>query len=421
MVEKRQKDRATEPDDVALPLARRRVAILVQNLPVPFDRRVWQEAMALRDAGADVSVVCPGGKGFPVGHYSIEGVTVRRFEMPIEASGVLGYVREYGVSLWRMSKELRQLRKSGAFDVVHFCNPPDLLALVALPHKLFSGSKLIFDQHDLGPELVVAKRLKFGKLFVAVARTWERLAYTSADHVIATNESYKQVAISRGGKPADSVTVVRSGPRKEWIIPGKPTDEWSNGRDYQVGYVGVIGKQEGIDYLLEAARILVFEKKLNVQFCLVGSGTEVENLMAQTKALNLQEYVSFLGRLGDEQLRSVLSSSNVCVNPDEVNELNDKSTMNKILEYMALGKPIVQFEVTEGRFSAQSSSAYAKANDSRSFAEELERVLLDKTLAAEMGEFGRVRFEEALCWEQQVPRLVGAYRIVMEEPLYADV
>lgn len=397
------------------PLAGRRIAILVQNLPVPFDRRVWQEALALRDAGATVSVICPAGKGYPVGDFKLEGVTIRRFEMPVEASGALGYAREYGVSLWRMHKELRQLRKGGAFHVVHFCNPPDLLAMVALPQKLMSGSRLIFDQHDLGPELVVAKRMKFGKLFVAVARSWEWMAYHLADHVIATNESYKRIAITRGGKLPGSVTVVRSGPRKEWIVPGEPTDRWSNGREFQIGYVGVIGKQEGIDYLLEAARILVFEEKLDVQVCLVGSGTEVETLVERSKELGLEGHVSFLGRLADEDLRSVLSSSDVCVNPDEVNELNDKSTMNKILEYMALGKPIVQFDVTEGRFSAQAASVYAAPNDPRSFADELRKILSDKDLASEMGEYGKARFDTELCWEQQTPQLVKAYRLALGE------
>lgn len=399
--------------EVNRPLDGRRVAILVQNLPVPFDRRVWQEALALRDAGAEVSVICPGTADFPVGDYEIDGVKVRRFEMPVEASGALGYVREYGVSLWRMHRELRRLRKEGSFHVVHFCNPPDLLALVAVPEKMISGSKLIFDQHDLGPELVVAKGLRLGGLFVAVARSWEWAAYRMADHVIATNESYKHVAVTRGKKSPESVTVVRSGPRKEWIVPGDPTDKWSNGRDYQVGYVGVIGKQEGINYLLEAASILVFENKLSVQFCLVGSGTEVSKLREQVTALGLGPYVSFLGRLSDEDLRSVLSSSDVCVNPDEVNELNDKSTMNKILEYMALGKPIVQFEVTEGRYSAQSASAYARPNDSRSFAMELKRILSDKALGYEMGAFGKRRFEEELCWEQQTPKLLDAYRMAL--------
>lgn len=399
------------------PLTGRRIAILVQNLPVPFDRRVWQEALALRDAGADVSVVCPASRGFPAGEHILEDIVIRRFEMPPEASGVLGYIREYGVSLWRMYSELRSLRKSGAFDVVHFCNPPDLLALVALPHKFLSGSALIFDQHDLGPELVVAKRLRLGHLFVGIARSWEWLAYRSADHVIATNESYRNIALTRGRKLPGTVTVVRSGPRKEWIVPGELTDKWANGKRYQVGYVGVIGKQEGIDYLLEAARILVFDYEVSVQFCLVGSGTEVANLVEQTKRLGLEDHISFLGRLSDEDLRSVLSSSDVCVNPDEVNELNDKSTMNKILEYMSLGKPIVQFEVTEGRFSAQSSSAYAKPNDSKSFAEELRRVLFDKELATQMGMYGRKRFDEELCWERQVPQLVRAYQLAMGEAI----
>lgn len=418
MVENLSEGRTSQDQQQAShPLADRRVAILVQNLPVPFDRRVWQEALALRDAGADVSVICPGSTGYPVGDYELDGVTIRRFDMPAEASGPLGYLREYGISLWRMHKELGRLRRDGAFHVVHFCNPPDLLALVALPQKLISKSKLIFDQHDLGPELVIAKRLRLGRLFVAVARSWEWMAYHLADHVIATNESYKHVAVTRGRKLPNSVTVVRSGPRKEWIVPGEPTDKWSLGRDFQVGYVGVIGKQEGIDYLLDAAKILVHEEGLSVQFCLVGSGTEVPNLVEQAKKLGLAEHVSFLGRLPDAELRSVLSSSDVCVNPDEVNELNDKSTMNKILEYMALGKPIVQFEVTEGRYSAQTASAYARPNDSRSFANEIKRILLDRTLASEMGVSGRKRFEEELCWEQQTPRLIRAYRLAMGEDL----
>jgi glycosyltransferase involved in cell wall biosynthesis len=393
-----------------LPLSGRRIAILVQNLPVPFDRRVWQEAMALRDAGADVSVVCPGSRDFPVGSFTIDGINVRRFKMPSEASGALGYIQEYGVSLWRMHRELAKFRKDGRFDVVHFCNPPDLLAFVALPQKLFSGAKLIFDQHDLGPELVVAKRMRFSPLFVAIARSWEKVAYGVADHVIATNESYKMTALRRGGKNSDDVTVVRSGPRAEWIVPGESTTKWSKGREFQVGYVGVIGKQEGIEYLLEAARILIFEENRSIQFCLVGSGTEVESLVSEAKRLGLEDHVSFLGRLSDQDLRSVLSSSDVCVNPDEVNELNDKSTMNKILEYMALGKPIVQFDVTEGRFSAGASSAYARANDARSFAAELKRVLDDRVLAANMGSFGKKRFRDELCWEQQVPKLVHAYQ-----------
>ncbi len=391
------------------PLNGWRVAILVQNLPVPFDRRVWQEALALKDAGAHVSVVCPGTSAFPIGAFELEGILIRRFEMPTEADGAVGYIREYALSLWRMHRELKVLRESGRFDVVHFCNPPDLLALVALPHKIFSKSKLIFDQHDLGPELVVAKRIRFNRLFVAVVRAWEKLAYGVSDHVIATNESYKRIAISRGRKSTNDVTVVRSGPRKEWIVPGVPTKEWSKGRRFQVGYVGVIGSQEGIEYLLEAARILVIEEKLDVQFCLVGSGTEVGRLIELTKTMELESYVSFLGRLPDEQLRSVLSSSQVCVNPDEVNELNDKSTMNKILEYMALGKPIVQFDVTEGRFSAKEASAYAQANDARSLAMELKRVLLDDELAGYMGEFGQQRFQNELCWEKQIPKLVHAY------------
>jgi glycosyltransferase involved in cell wall biosynthesis len=390
-------------------LVGRRVVILVQNLPVPFDRRVWQEAHALRDAGASVSVICPAAKGFPVGQHLIDGIDVRRFVMPDEASGALGYVREYGLSMLRMYRELRSLSKTGAFDVVHFCNPPDLLAIVALTQKISKKSKLIFDQHDLGPELLQAKGIKFARFFGLVVRSWERIAYSVADQVIATNESYKAVAIQRGKKNQDDVTVVRSGPREDWIIDSEKTRVWANNREFQVGYVGVIGKQEGIDYLLDAADTLVHQEGLDVQFCLVGSGTEVPALVDRCAALRLDEHVSFLGRLSDDDLRSVLANSDICVNPDEYNELNDKSTMNKVVEYMALGRPIVQFDVTEGRFSAGNSSAYAKRNDAHSLAEEMKALLQDKERAEYMGALGRERFQTELRWEKQVPKLISAY------------
>ena len=395
------------------PLAGKRLVILVQNLPVPFDRRVWQEALALRDAGASVSVVCPGTPDFPAGRFSIEGIDVVRYPGVYEASGVIGYVREYGQSLWRMGRALAGLHREKRFDVIQYCNPPDLLFAVAWPYRLIARSRLIFDQHDLGPELVVAKKMRFGGLFVALARSWEWCAYRSAHHVIATNESYRALALRRGGKSRAQVSVVRSGPRQEWIKKAMPSTEWNNGRAYTVGYVGVIGKQEGIEYLLEAARILVHEHKLDVQFCLVGSGTDVDRLKQLSARMLLTEHVSFLGRLSDEDLRSVLMNSDVCVNPDEVNELNDKSTMNKIMEYMALGKPIVQFDVTEGRFSAQQASLYAQANDSGSLAEKLSTVLLDPDLARQMGQFGEQRFRDELCWEQQTPILVKAYTRVL--------
>ncbi|MBP2390062.1 glycosyltransferase involved in cell wall biosynthesis [Aeromicrobium fastidiosum] len=272
---------------------------------------------------------------------------------------------------------------------------------------------LIFDQHDLGPELVRAKRMPLSWLFVAIAMALEMITYRLADHVIATNQSYKSVATSRGKKRPDQVTIVRSGPQRSWIQDVPPTLDWHRNRRFLVAYVGVMGRQEGIDYLLESVRHLV-EQGLDVHLALVGSGPDVERLKSNADRLGVSDRTEFHGRLPDEELRSILANSDVCVNPDEVNELNDLSTMNKILEYMALSRPIVQFDVREGRFSAGDASLYADANDSRSFADQISIVLRDPGLAEKMGRAGHRRFTGELCWEAQVPLLVEAYQTVLE-------
>lgn len=320
-----------------------RIAILVQNLPVPFDRRVWQEATSLHAAGADVTVVCPSDDRHPAGEFSIDGVTVLRYRAPAEAKGILGYVNEYGLSLTRMSAAFKRALKDGPFDVVHFCNPPDLLYRVAKRAKRRDGSVLVFDQHDLGPELVEAKHMPLTKLLVFVARQFERRTYAWADHVISTNESYKEIAESRGGFAPDEVTVIRSGPYRSWAdeTSNSPQadERWRNGRRFLIGYVGVMGRQEGIEYLIDAVDILSGERGIDVQLALVGSGPDRDRLEAISRERGLGGRVAFLGRLSDEDLRSVLASADVCVNPDEVNKMNDLSTMNKIIEYMALGCP----------------------------------------------------------------------------------
>lgn len=393
-----------------LPLAGIRTAVLVQNLPVPFDRRVWMESTALSRAGAAVTVVCPADDKHPAGEFTIDGIRVLRYEPPREANGLAGYFNEYVTSLRRMRKSLRQARAAGAFDVIHFCNPPDLLYTVAKRLARKDGSALIFDQHDLGPELVRAKHMPFGPVLVRVARFFEARTYKAADHVIATNESYKAIAMRRGGFSQDSVTVVRSGPTADWAAD-TPRSDWHEGREFLVGYVGVMGRQEGIEYLLDAIASLA-RQNVDVQLALVGSGPDRARLEARATAAGISDRVTFHGRLPDDDLKSILSDAEVCVNPDEVNEMNDLSTMNKIVEYMALGRPIVQFDVKEGRFSAQSASMYADANDAESFAEAIKTLLLNSELREQMGRDGRQRFEDVLCWEHQSEHLVGAYRSV---------
>lgn len=389
-----------------------RVLLLVQNLPVPFDRRVWQEAKALRDAGASITVVSPADQRFPPTREVIDGIMVHRYAAPPEAVGALGYLREYSWALLAMSRAVASLKRDhGGWDVIHFCNPPDLLFLVARQHRRSERgiARLIFDQHDLGPELVRAKRIPLGRLLVGVAMLWERWSYSSADHVIATNESYRRKAMTRGRKSADAVTVVRSGPSRGWIVETERTRAWHDGAQHLIGYVGVMGRQEGIEYLLHAMAVLVKERAVSARLVLAGSGPDVDRLSSIAVELGIAGRVSFLGRVSDEDLRSVLANADVCVNSDEVNELNDLSTMNKILEYMALGRPIVQFEVSEGRFSAQDSSRYARPNDARSLADEIEWVLTHPTEAKEMGEAGRTRFLNELNWERQAEALVSAY------------
>ena len=386
----------------------KRVLILVENLPSPFDRRVWQEANALRDAGYGVSIICPTGKGYEKHFEEIDGIAIYRYALPMEAEGALGYALEYSMALfWTFVLSWKVLFTRG-FDAIHACNPPDLFFLVGGFFKLL-GKKFVFDHHDINPELYEAKfgrRDAFWKLMVAL----ERWTFRTADVSIATNESYRWIAIDRGGMDPQRVFVVRSGPSLERLRIQPPDASLKNGRRYLVGYVGVMGKQEGIDLLLQAARAIVHDLgRTDVQFGLVGGGTSLEEMKALARDLGVADYVTFTGRVPDAELLAMLNTADVCVNPDIANEMNDKSTMNKIMEYMALGKPIVQFDLAEGRFSAQEASLYAKRNDPADMAAKIVELLDDPERRARMGTFGRYRVEHELEWRYEVPKLLAAY------------
>ena len=393
--------------DVAV-ARRRRVLIIVENLPLPFDRRVWQEARTLHAHGYQVSIICPKGKGYEKSFEELEGVAIYRHSMPFEASGALGYALEYS---WALAAEFLLSLKvffSRGFDVIHGCNPPDMIFLIGGFYKLF-GKKFLFDHHDINPELYEAKfqrRDVFYKLMLAL----ERWTFRTADVCVATNESYRKIAIERGGRQPSKVFVVRSGPdlRRLKVLPPQP--ELKRGRKYLVGYVGVMGRQEGIDGLLTAVRHIVHEMgRTDIHFGLVGGGTELEAMRKLAQELQVAEYVTFTGRVPDAELLAMLNTADVCVNPDVANEMNDKSTMNKIMEYMALGKPIVQYDLTEGRVSAQQASLYAKRNDPIDMAKQIVTLLDDEPRRKQMGEWGRERVKNSLAWEHEVPRLLAAY------------
>lgn len=389
----------------------RKLLIIVENLPVPFDRRVWQEATTLRDAGYLVSIICPTGKGFEARQETLQEIHVYRYRLPVEARGFLGYILEYGAALLQQFfLTCRVLRRHG-FDVIHACNPPDNIFLIGGLFKLF-GKRFLFDHHDINPELYEAKFGKRGLLHRALLLA-ERLTFATADVSIATNESYRDIALTRGRMRADRVFVVRSGPNLDRIHPVAPNASLKKGRHYLVGYVGVMGAQEGIDYLLRAARIIVRDKgREDVHFGLVGGGTELDAMKHYAEELGIADYVTFTGRIPDEPMLEMLSTADVCVNPDVANEMNDKSTMNKIMEYMALGKPVVQFDLTEGRRSALEASLYARRNDEQDLADRILELLGDRERRERMGAYGRNRVETELQWTHEVPKLLEAYETV---------
>jgi len=392
----------------------RRVLIIVENLPSPFDRRVWQEATTLHEAGYEVSIICPTGKGYEKKYEKIDGIYVYRHNLPLEAEGALGYLMEYSAALfWQFVLAWRVLLTRG-FDVIHACNPPDNIFLVGGFFKLL-GKKFLFDHHDINPELYEAK---FGRrdFFYKVMLAWERWTFKLADVSIATNESYKKIALERGGMPEDRVFVVRSGPKLDRLRIIPPVEALKNGRRYMVGYVGVMGKQEGIDCLLMSAKHIVYEMgRKDIHFGLVGGGTSLEEMLAYAKELGVEDYVTFTGRVSDQEMLEMLNTADVCVNPDVANEMNDKSTMNKIMEYMALGKPIVQFDLAEGRFSAGEASLYAEKNNIQDMAVKIVELLDDEDRRHKMGEYGRKRVVDTLSWDHEAPKLLAAYDTVFDK------
>ena len=366
---------------------------------MPFDRRVWQEATALQRHGYLVSIICPTGKGFEQRAEVLDGINIYRHTLPLDAHGALGYLVEYSAALfWQFVLSWRVLLRHG-FDVIHACNPPDNIFLVGGFFKIFLGKKFLFDHHDINPELYEAK---FGRrdFFYKIMLLWERWTFRTANVSIATNESYRTIAIERGHMDPDKVFVVRSGPSLERLRLLPPVEALKKGRRYMVGYVGVMGQQEGLQYLLG---------REDVHFGLVGGGPELDNLKRLAADLGIADYVTFTGRVPDQLLLEMLNTADVCVNSDEYNAMNDKSTMNKIMEYMALGKPIVQFDLSEGRFSARDASVYARPNDAADMAAKIVELLDDPARRAEMGRIGRDRVENELAWPYEEPKLLGAY------------
>ena len=394
--------------DSRLPTPHPAVLIIVENLPVPFDRRVWQEARALAEAGYRVSIICPQSRGFEKSRETLEGIEIYRHSL-WEAASPLGYLIEY---TWALTAQLLLALRVYArtrFRIVHACNPPDLMFLVARFFKLF-GARFIFDHHDLNPELWEAKFGYRHGVFHWLLCLAERLTFRTADVSIATNESYREVALTRGGMQRERVFIVRSTPDLGRIRRGQPQPELKRGRPFLVLYLGTMGPQEGVDLMLQSAEYLVKQRgREDVSFVFIGGGSEIPRLKVQAAASGIEPFVNFTGRISDDELARYLSTADVCVAPDPKNPINDKSTMNKILEYMAYTRPVVLFDLTEGRRSAGDAALYAHPNDPVDFAAQIIKLLDSEPLRRQLGEIGRKRIEEKLNWEIQKSALLDAY------------
>lgn len=395
-------------------MAKRKVLIIVENLPVPFDSRVWKEACALRDAGYEVLVLSPRGKGYTCNHEVLEGVHIYRHPTPGEGNSAFGYLWEYGCALFWEFLYAWWIFMAHGFQIIQGCNPPDDIFVVALPFRWF-GVKYIFDHHDANPELYLSK---FGRKNVLYKiQVWlEQMTYRFSDVVMATNESYKSIAIERGGRSPQDVLVVRNGPDLAKFQPVPPQEALKFGKQFLVGYVGTMSVQEGLDILIDAARLIKDRGRRDVHFTCVGGGPGLEGLRLMSKQKQVDDMVNFTGRIPDKDLIDVLSTADVCVNPDRPCEMNDISTMIKIAEYMALAKPIVQFDLKEGRFTAGEASLYCdNGNCVEDFADKILWLLDHPEERNRMGELGKRRVEEHLAWKFSVQNLLSAYQRALDK------
>ncbi|MBX9684102.1 MAG: glycosyltransferase family 4 protein [Hyphomicrobium sp.] len=385
------------------------VLIIVENLTVPLDRRVWQEALALRDAGYTVSVICPKGGKHTAAYECLEDIHVFRHPLPYEADGALGYALEYGWALaWEFALSIKAYRKVG-FDVIQACNPPDLLFVIGAFWKFLFGKRFVFDHHDLNPELYEAKFGRRGAMHRLLL--WlEKLTFKVADVSIATNETFKDIALRRGGIEANRVFIVRSIPELSRFNRVAPSLALKNGRKTLLGYVGIMGAQDGVDLLIEAMDTIVHRlNRRDVQCAIVGSGTELPRLQQMVHDKGLQNYVNFTGFLSGKALLTAYSSFDIGVIPDPKNSYNDKISMNKVFEYMSLGIPFVGFDLIEGRKVSGGAALYAADNDPVDLARQIMRVAVDPVLHRALGEEGLARARSLLNWDQERLRLLAAY------------
>ena len=386
-----------------------RVLIIVQNLPVPFDRRVWLECQALISDGHQIAVVCPKGPGDPA-YEVINTVELYKYRPYAPGGSKVSFITEYAYSFLATAWLTLKARRSGRFGVMQACNPPDIFWPIGMALRALDGTPFVFDHHDLCPELYESRFPGGPKLPYKMLRALERRTHRTADHVISTNESYRDVAVKRSRKPASKVTVVRTGPDPDQLRRGQAHPELRRGRRFLAAYIGVMGPQDGVDIVVRAADIVVHEfGRDDIAFTLIGSGDCFDDLVAMRDELGLADHVEFTGRAPDELVAQIMSTADVGLSPDPKNPLNDVSTMNKTMEYMAYELPVVAFDLRETRVSAGDAAVYVTPNDVHEYAGAIVALMDSESERARTAKLGRARVEQELAWSYQRRAYLGVY------------
>ncbi len=392
----------------------KRILIIVQNLPVPFDRRVWLECQALVAAGYDVSVICPKGAGDP-SYEVIDTVRLYKYRAYAPGGSKLSFVAEYAYSFVATAWQALKARRAGRFAVMQACNPPDIFWPIALVLRGVDRTRFVFDHHDLCPELFESRFENGPRLPYRGLLALERRSHRTADHVISTNDSYREIAIRRSGRKPEDVTVVRTGPDPDKLKRGQEDPQQRRGRRFLAAYIGVMGPQDGVDIVVRAADVVVHEMgREDIAFTLIGKGDCFDEMVAMRDDLKLHGYVEFTGRAPDDVVKKVMSTADIGLSPDPKNPLNDLSTMNKTMEYMAFELPVVAFDLRETRVSAGDAAVYvaptgSREQDVRDYAKAIVDLIDDAESRERMGKLGRIRVEEELAWSHSARAYLSVY------------
>lgn len=398
----------TRPEDAG------HVVIIIQNLPLRLDRRVRNECRALVAAGYAVSVICPKEDPAEADRHTLDGTDVFSYSAPEGADGPVSFAYEFAYCWLQAARLTRLINQERRIDVLQACNPPDTYWLLGALWK-FRGRAYVFDQHDLCPEVYEARFGKRGPLHRGLL--WlEQQTYRVADRVISPNPEYRQIALERGQVPADRTAVVMSTPDPALMRRTQDHPELRGGLRHLVCYVGIMGPQDGVDHLLAAVDSYVHELgRRDTRFALLGFGDSLAELREECTRRGLDPWVTFTGRVDHEELGRWLSSADVGITPDPPCEFNQRSTMNKTLEYMAHEVPVVATNLRETRRCAAEAAVYVTGEDPDELAVAISDLLDDPEGRHRMEQIGRDRIEHVLAWQVQADTYVGVFDDLLRE------